>query len=203
MFHKSRILLAGLVCCACSSATTGASPSLSITDALDRGVDMFGIVADLPHNQYLGESQAVGTTRFPTVYRWQAQHTLLERGGTDVLISVEGLQLAGLPVLNEGTELDFVGGLYEDVRYRLAGTLNRISISGAYDVRLTVDWQMYDVESGSMVFTGASSGFARGQTLGLTRIRPNAFLDAFQDCLGELFAQPDFAAAIAPGADAS
>jgi len=84
------------------------------------------------------------------------------------------------------------------VRYRLAGTLTRISIARLYDVRLTVDWQLYDTETESMVFTGSPDGFARGQNLGLTGMRPNAMLDSFQNCLGKLFGQDDFAAAIAP-----
>jgi len=100
--------------------------------------------------------------------------------------------------MDQGTQLDFVGGMYQDVRYRLAGTLTRISISGLYDVRLTVDWQLYDTETASIVFSGSSSGFARGQNLGLTGMQPNAMLDSFDDCLGDVVSQDAFAAAIAP-----
>lgn len=73
---------------------------------------MFGIIANIPHRQYLGESGSA--TGAPTVFRWQAQHTLLERGASDVMIAVPDLQRAGLPVLDEGVGLDFEGGLYED-----------------------------------------------------------------------------------------
>ena len=83
------------------------------------------------------------------------------------------------------------------MRYRLAGTLTRISITRLYDVRVTVDWQLYDSEAGSMVFTGSSDGFARGQNLGLTGMRPNAMLDSFQDCLAKVLSQDEFARAIA------
>ncbi len=156
---------------------------------------MFGVVADIPHRQYLGETG--GTGQAPTVYRWLAELTLLDRGSTDVQISVQDLQAAGLPLLDQEAELDFVGGMYQPVRYRLAGTLTRISISGLYDVRLTVDWQLYDTETASIVFSGSSSGFARGQNLGLTGMQPNAMLDSFDDCLGDVVGQDEFAAAIA------
>jgi hypothetical protein len=95
-------------------------------------------------------------------------------------------------MLEEGSELDFVGGMYRDVRYRLGGTLTRITISRLYDVRLTVDWQLYDTESESMVFTGSTNGFARGSNLGLTGMQPNAMLDSFEDCLGNLIRKEGF-----------
>ena len=195
MIRYAQLLIA-VTLAACSS--TGAQPDSSLIPAavLDLGVDMFGVVADIPHRYYLGESPGSGTGR-PTVYRWQAEHTLLERGSPDIQIAVQELQYAGLPVLDEGSRLDFVGGLYEDVRYRLAGTLNRISISAHYDVRITVAWQLYDREASSIVFTGLSDGFARGQNLGLTGMQPNAMLSAFQDCLGNLIGQEAFAAVIA------
>lgn len=182
---------------ACSSATSGSTGSLTPTDLLDRGIDVFGVVADMPNRQYLGESSTAGAGR-GTVYEWQAEHTLLERGSPAVQISVEDLQLAGLPVLDEDVGLDFTGGMYRDVRYRLGGVMNRISISGHFDVRVTVDWQLYDTESGTMVLTTASDGFARGQNLGLTGIQPNALKDAFESCLGNLVGQPEFAAIVAP-----
>jgi len=158
---------------------------------------MFGVVADIPHRQYLGETSAAGDNQFPTVYRWLAELSLIDRGSTDVQISVQDLQAAGLPMLDQETRLDFVGGMYEPVRYRLAGTLTRISITRLYDVRLTVDWQLYDSEAGSMVFAGSSDGFARGQNLGLTGMRPNAMLDSFQDCLAKVLSQDEFARAMA------
>lgn len=188
---------------ACSSS--GSQPSVSMTPAglLDLGIDMFGVTAGIPHRQYLGETGTQGATQAPTVYRWLAEHSLLERGSSDTQVSVPDLQRAGLPMLDEGTELDFVGGMYRDVRYRLAGTLTRITISRLYDVRLTVDWQLYDTESDSMVFTGSTSGFARGSNLGLTGMQPNAMLDSFEDCLGNLLEQEAFpvrpAADVVPG----
>jgi len=182
-----------LILAGCSS--TGTQPrGLTPADLLDREVDMFGVVADIPHRQYLGES---GGGQTPTVYRWQAEYSQLERGSSDVLVSAEALQIAGLPVLDQGSQLDFVGGMYQNVRYRLAGTLDRLTISGYVDVRMRVQWQLYDAETGEMVFVGASNGFARGQNLGLTGIQPNALLHAFQNCLGDLLSQPEFAAAIA------
>jgi hypothetical protein len=179
----------------CSSTGSQPGPGLTPADLVDRGVDMFGVVAEIPHRQYLGESPGSGTGR-PTVFRWVAEHTLIDRGSGDVLMAVQDLQHAGLPVLDQGSQLDFVGGLYEDVRYRLAGTLNRISISQHYDVRLTVEWQLYDRDAGSIVFTGSSDGFARGQSLGRTGIQPNALLDSFQNCLRNLVGQPEFAKVI-------
>ena len=193
------LLIGALALGACSSAASRPSVSMTPADALDLGVDMFGVVPDIPHRQYLGESSVPGGNQPPAVFRWLAEMSLLDRGSTDRQIAVQDLQHAGLPVLEEGTQLDFVGGMYEDVRYRLAGTLTRISISGRYDIRLTVDWQLYDRESDSMVFTGSSSGFARGQNLGLTGTQPNAMLDSFRDCLGNLFAQDAFAAVVGTG----
>ena len=172
-----------------------------LANLLDMGIDMFGVVADIPHRQYLGEKSAAGGYQFPTVYRWLAELTLLDRGSTDVQVAVQDLQAAGLPLLDQGTQLDFVGGMYEPVRYRLAGTLTRISITGLYDVRLTVEWQLYDTETGSTVFTGSSDGFSRGTNLGLTGMRPNAMLDSFQDCLGKLLGQAEFTTAMATAGD--
>jgi len=191
-----RLLVGALVLGACSSTTSQPVADFAPAEILDMGVDMFGVVADIPHRQYLGETSAAGNNQFPTVYRWLAEHTLLDRGSTDVQVSVQDLQAAGLPLLDQGTQLDFVGGMYEPVRYRLAGTLTRISITRLYDVRLTVVWQLYDTETESMVFTGPSDGFARGQNLGLTGMRPNAMLDSFQNCLGKLMDQDEFAAAM-------
>jgi len=199
-YPRYLICAAVVVLAACSSATSQPNVEVTPETFLDMDVDMFGIVADIPHRQYLGESTPTGAGQATTVFRWQAQHTLLERGSTDVLISAERLQVAGLPVLEQGAELDFVGGLYEDVRYRLGGTLNRITVSAHYDVRVTVDWQLYDSDSGAMVYSGSSSGFGKGQSMGLTGIQPNAILEAYQDCVGNLVGQPEFAAAVAaPG----
>jgi len=195
MSRYLRFVVVAIVLGACSSATSRPDVSLTPADVLDMGIDMFGVVADIPHRQYLGETG--GTGQAPTVYRWLAELTLLDRGSTDVQISVQDLQAAGLPVMDQGTQLDFVGGMYQDARYRLAGTLIRISISGVYDVRLTVDWQLYDTDTASIVFSGSSSGFARGQNLGLTGMQPNAMLDSFDDCLGDVVGQDEFAAAIA------
>ena len=197
MSRYLRLLVGAMALGACSSTPSQPVADFTPADMLDMGVDMFGVVADIPHRQYLGETSAAGDNQFPTVYRWLAELSLIDRGSTDVQISVQDLQAAGLPMLDQETRLDFVGGMYEPVRYRLAGTLTRISITRLYDVRLTVDWQLYDSEAGSMVFAGSSDGFARGQNLGLTGMRPNAMLDSFQDCLAKVLSQDEFARAMA------
>ncbi len=201
-FAASALLLSALA--ACSSGAPGSAPGLDPQDLVDLGVDMFGIVVDIPHRQYLGETNPAAGSPIAQVYRWQGQYTLLERGATtDIWISVQELQYGGLPVLDPGTALDFTGGMYRDTRYRLGGTMDHIGISGLYDVRVRVNWRLYDVESGGFVFEGPSSGFARGKNLGRTGVQPNAMLDAFRSCLGQLVADPAFAAAIgrsgAPG----
>ena len=201
MSRYLRLLVGAIALGACSSTTSQPVADFTPADMLDMGIDMFGVVADIPHRQYLGETSAAGGNQFPTVYRWLAELTLLDRGSTDVQVAVQDLQAAGLPLLDQGTQLDFVGGMYEPVRYRLAGSLTRISITRLYDVRLTVDWQLYDTETESMVFTGSSDGFARGTNLGLTGKRPNAMLDSFQDCLGKLLGQDEFTAAMATAGD--
>jgi len=197
MSRYLRLLVGAIAVGACSSTSSQPVANFTPADMLDMGIDMFGVVADIPHRQYLGETSAAGDNQFPTVYRWLAELTLIDRGSTDVQISVQDLQAAGLPMLDQEIQLDFVGGMYEPVRYRLAGTLTRISITRLYDVRLTVDWQLYDSEAGSMVFTGSSDGFARGQNLGLTGMRPNVMLDSFQDCLARVLGQDEFARAMA------
>ena len=202
MSRYLRLLFGAIAMGACSSATSRPDASFTPADVLDMGIDMLGVVADIPHRQYLGESSVSGVNQIPTIFRWMAEHTLLDRGSTDTQIAVQDLQSAGLPVLDQGTQLDFVGGMYHDVRYRLAGTLNRITISGMYDVRVTVDWQLYDTETASIVLTGSSDGFARGQNLGLTGMQPNAMLDSFEDCLGDLIGQDEFGAAIAANSEA-
>jgi hypothetical protein len=185
-------LLIALTLAACSSTGTQSTSSMTPAAVLDLGVDMFGVVADIPHRQYLGDATGFA-------YRWQAEHTLLERGSTDKQVSVEDLQHAGLPVMDQGSQLEFVGGMYRDVRYRLGGTLDRLSIGGQYEIRMRVNWQLYDTETASIVFAGPSNGFARGQNLGFTGMQPNAMLSAFQDCLANLFGQNEFAAVIAVG----
>lgn len=197
MSRYLRLLVGAIAVGACSSTSSQPAANFTPADMLDKGIDMFGVVAGIPHRQYLGETSAAGDNQFPTVYRWLAELSLIDRGSTDVQLSVQDLQAAGLPMLDQETQLDFVGGMYEPVRYRLAGTLTRISITRLYDVRLTVDWQLYDSEAGSMVFTGSSDGFARGQNLGLTGMRPNAMLDSFQDCLAKVLSQDEFARAMA------
>ena len=191
--YASLFIVLSLLGCSSTGSQPGSGPAPD--DLLDRGVDMFGVVAEIPHRQYLGESPG-SPAGGRTVFRWLAEHSLIDRGTSDVQIAVQDLQHAGLPVLDPGSQLDFVGGMYEDVRYRLAGTLNRISISAHYDVRITVAWQLYDRDAGAIVFTGSSDGFARGQSLGRTGTQPNAMLDSFQSCLGNLVGQAEFGAVI-------
>lgn len=199
-------LLLALTAAACSSATSGTVARLDPVDLVDMDVDMFAVVADIPHRQYLGESNPIAGSNVARVYRWKAEYSLIDRdvAGNEIWLSAQFLQSAGLPVLDEGTALDFTEGLYRDTRYRLGGTLNRISIGGLYDVRLTVIWRLYDTQTGDFVFEGSSNGFARGKDLGRTGSQSNALLDSFRDCLGHLVADPAFAAAIgAPVGDGS
>jgi hypothetical protein len=55
------------------------------------GVDMFGVVVDIPHRQYLGETSAAGDNQFPTVYRWLAEHTLLGQDEFAAAMSTAGV----------------------------------------------------------------------------------------------------------------
>lgn len=182
--------LLALAAAACSSATTGSPPSLTPDDLVESDVDLFGVVVDIPNRKSLGSSSDGRS------YSWQAEHTLLERGTSNVWISAEILQIAGLPVLDQVSPLDFTGGMYRDTRYRLGGTIDHIAISNRFDVRMRVQWQLYDTETGGFAFEGESNGFARGQNLGRTGIRPNAMVDAFESCLGDLMGQPAFQAAM-------
>jgi hypothetical protein len=61
-------------------------------------------------------------------------------------------------------------------------------------------WRLYDAEAAAFVFEGASNGFGRGQNLGTNGVEPNAMLDAFESCLSDLMAKPEFQAAIKAGA---
>jgi hypothetical protein len=200
--HLGVVAMASLSLAACSSATSQSSQKLSPEAMLDMDVDMFGVVVDIPHRHYIGETAATAGTQRAQVYRWQAEESLLDRGSGDIWLSVQDLQLAGLPVMDSGPELDFTGGMYRDTRYRLAGTVDALNITSVYEVRIRVRWQLYDAETGQFAFTGTSNGFARGSTLGTTGIQPNAMLDAFQDCLGDLTGKSEFAAAIGSAAAA-
>ena len=188
-----------LAVAACSSATTQTSESMSPDALAAMDVDLFGVVVDIPHRKSLGSTDGTATTP-PLLYEWQTEHTLLERGSTNRWLSVDELQTAGLPVLEQGARLDFTGGMYRDTRFRLGGTIDAISISRSVEVRIRTQWRLYDTQTEDFIFEGASNGFARGQNLGTTGIQPNAMLDAFEDCLGDLIQQPEFQAAIAPPA---
>ena len=101
MSRYLRLLVGAIVFGACSSTTSQPVADFTPADMLDAGIDMFGVVADIPHRQYLGETSPAGGNQFPTVYRWLAELTLLDRGSTDVQVAVQDLQAAELADVKE------------------------------------------------------------------------------------------------------
>ena len=65
MSRYLRLLVGAIAIGACSSTTSQPVADFTPADMLDMGVDMFGVVADIPHRQYLGETIAAGNNQFP------------------------------------------------------------------------------------------------------------------------------------------
>lgn len=140
---------------------------------------LVGLTIDMPDGQYVGESNADGTT-----FRWDAELTPDDRVSQDRLLGVEHFQWAGLPIC-PGNELSFTKGIFGPERFRLGGRLTSLNIQGRerYEVRSHVHWEIYDTETSSIIIEKDAKGTARGAVLGLRGEQPNALMDSVIDSL--------------------
>lgn len=138
-------------------------------------ISFVGIATDIRDRQNLGSRQAPSGT---VVYAWDAERTSDDAVAREFLLSVESLQAAGIPAIH-GSSLAFDDGMFGDSRYRMGGILTAIDIKGSvgYEVKLNLDWQLYDTESSSVVWEGSSSSRKRGATLGVRGEPDNVLLN--------------------------
>lgn len=185
----------GLALSACGGATAPPAPPVGVASLAGRQVDMIGVTAGMPDGQYLGQMQPRSPGARPVSIRWDATTQVFDRFGSDYKLAPEDLRAAGLPVV-DGDDLSYTEGMFTRDRYRLGGELTRLSVDRGtdYEVRISVDWKLYDTETGSFVLEKQTSGLARSGALGDRGIRPNSLLDAFETALGALVADPAFPA---------
>lgn len=138
-------------------------------------ISFVGIATDIRDRQNLGSRQAPSGT---VVYAWDAERTSDDAVAREFLLSVESLQAAGIPAIH-GSSLAFDDGMFGDSRYRMGGILTTIDIKGSvgYEVKLNLDWQLYDTESSSVVWEGSSSSRKRGASLGVRGEPDNVLLN--------------------------
>jgi len=190
-----RILAAGLALALVLPAPAAAqSPEEVMKKMADMGIDFMGMAVNIPDRQNLGSRDvATGEDRTrgadPTrggtiVYVWDERPTPDDKSAPEHLVTIHHLQIAGIPAA-PGKEIDFQEGMGGANRYRLGGIITNIEIGGStrYEVRVNVDWQLFDSESSSIVWEGSSNALARGAVLGDRGEQPNVLLDATIDAL--------------------
>lgn len=170
--RHSGLALAAVLVAAPPLAGQSAEQIMERLQELD--IDFVGIATDIPDRQNLGTREA---PRGVVVYAWDAERTADDAVSREFLLSVENLQAAGIPAVH-GSSLDFEGGMFGNGRYRMGGVLTAIDIRGdvGYEVKVNLDWQLYDTESASVVWEGSSSSRKRGASLGVRGEPDNVLL---------------------------
>lgn len=171
---------AGLGALALAAALVTASPAAgqSAEKVMERlqelDIEFVGIATDIPDRQNLGTREAPSGV---VVYAWDVERTADDAVAREFLLSVENLQAAGIPALHESS-LDFEAGMFGNGRYRMGGILTAIDIRGnvGYEVKVNLDWQLYDTQSSSVVWEGSSSSRNRGVSLGVRGEPDNVLL---------------------------
>lgn len=159
-------------------------------------VEFVGIATDIADRQNLGTREAPSGV---VVYAWDAERTADDAVAREFLLSVENLQAAGIPAVHESS-LDFEAGMFGNGRYRMGGVLTAIDIRGdvGYEVKVNLDWQLYDTESSSVVWEGSSSSRNRGASLGVRGEPDNVLLTGVLDALDSVL-QDEVAEAVEAG----
>lgn len=150
-------------------------------------IEFVGIGSSILDRQDLGyreltESAADGRRALEdervVAYAWDVERSPDDRVAEEKLLSIEHLQAAGIPAVHGGMP-DLTQG-YGNMRYRMGGLITSIEIGGEsrYEVRMNVDWKVYDTESSSVVWEGSSEHLARGAALGDRGEADNVLLDA-------------------------
>jgi hypothetical protein len=154
------------------AAGQSAAQIMERLEELDIG--FVGIATTIPDRQNLGSRDAPSGT---VAYAWDAERTSDDAVAREFLLSVENLQAAGIPAIH-GSSLEFESGMFGDSRYRMGGILTAIDIKGdmRYEVKVNLDWQLYDTESSSVIWEGSSSARNRGPSLGVRGEPDNVLL---------------------------
>ncbi|MGD8496492.1 MAG: hypothetical protein PVF05_09905 [Gemmatimonadales bacterium] len=187
----AKLLAAGLAVALAAPAPAAAQGSAEkvMKKLADMNIDFMGMVVDIPDRQNLGVRQvASGADRNrgadPTrggtvVYLWDERPTPDDKSAPEHLLTIHHLQAAGIPA-GPGREIDFQEGMAGANRYRMGGAITNIDIRGSdrYEVRVTVDWKLYDTKSSKVIWEGSSSDMARGAVLGERGEQPNVLMDA-------------------------
>lgn len=170
-----------------STPVAAQSPEEVMQTLADLDIEFVGVGSSIPDRQDIGfreleESagdgrRALEDERF-VAYAWDVQRSPDDRVATEKLLSIEHLQAAGIPAVHGGMP-DLTRG-YGNTRYRMGGVITSIEISGEsrYEVRMNVDWKVYDAESSSVAWEGSSEYLAKGAALGDRGEPDNVLLDA-------------------------
>jgi len=159
---------------ATASSSAGQSPEKVMEMMQELGVEFVGVATDIPDRQNLGSRS---TPRGIVIYAWDVETTADDRVADEYLLSVEHLRAAGIPAIH-GSAPEFEQGVFGGDRYRLGGILTAIDIRGdaRYEVKLNLDWQLYDTQSSAVVWEGSSSSMKRGASLGTRGEADNVLL---------------------------
>jgi hypothetical protein len=177
-FHRlawpARATLALVVTLVAAPSAAGQSAEQVMERMQELDIAFVGIATDIRDRQNLGSRDA---PRGPVVYAWDAERTADDAVSREFLLSVENLQAAGIPAIH-GASLEFENGMFGNSRYRMGGTLRAIDIRGdvGYEVKVNLDWQLYDARSSSVVWQGSSSSRKRGTSLGVRGEPDNVLL---------------------------
>lgn len=159
-------------------------------------IDFVGIASGLPDGQYLGErdldersqdQRSAGDRASQTgrvVYTWDSHASPADKVSAEHKLAIEHLTRAGIPMVRGGS-VELERGMFQNNRYRMGGVLNRIDIRGKsrYEVRVTIDWTLYDGKEQKVLFTGLSTGMSKGAVLGDRGEQPNSLMDSVIDAL--------------------
>lgn len=178
------------------SSAAGQSAEQVMERMQDLDIDFVGIATEIADRQNLGTREAPSGV---VVYAWDAERTADDAVAREFLLSVENLQAAGIPAVH-GSSLDFEGGMFGNGRYRMGGILTAIDIRGdvGYEVKVNLDWRLYDTESSSVVWEGSSSSRKRGASLGVRGEPDNVLLSGVLSALDSVL-KGDVAEAVESG----
>lgn len=148
-----------------ASSLAGQSPEKVMEKMVELDVDFVGVATDIRDRQNLGQRDTPHDGL--VVYAWDVERTPDDRVAREHLLTVQHLRAAGIPAV-QGSAPEFEGGMFGPQRYRLGGVLQGIDIQGdaRYDIRVDLDWQLYDTESSSVIWEGSSAARSRGAALG-------------------------------------
>ena len=173
--------LAAVALAAAAAPVRAQSAEKVMERMIELGVDFVGVATNIPDRQNLGRREAPSGT---VVYAWDVARTPDDQVAREHLLSVDHLRNAGIPAVG-GRAPEFEDGMFGPQRFRLGGILTGIDIRGEarYEVRVNLDWQLYDTEVAAVIWEGSSRAMARGAVLGDRGEQPNVLMNAVVDAL--------------------